>query len=490
MNTLLFFSLIGLLLYFAVLLLAVMKEKKNYNVIDYFFAGRSLPFWALSITFIASWWGAGSAISTADLAYDDGLGAFWYYGAPVLISTFLMILGAKAIRRIGYLTQGEMMEARYSKKVAKLLSFMILMFMTISAASQMVGVGTFFGSYLGMNYELAVIVGTGIVLIYSMFGGFRGVVLTDIIQFVLLLISAVAVFVVAMMHAGGLEEIALAAEAAGKEGYMSATAGVSKYLAYIITFGCAWMIQANVWQRISASRTNEDALKMTTMSFFAYIPLYLLVVFTGMAGLVLFEEIPDGGIVSAIVTGYMHPLLGALVFVGISAAIMSTMDSLINTGAMTLAMDLYGDGKDEIKRLQFSRIATLIVTLIGLVISLRIRSFLDVSWLASDIITTGVFIPLVMGFIWRRGNSCGALASMVVGIVFCFYNLLISFGVALPAPWGNQSTAQVLIGVGISIVVYVGISLATKPEYEKADKFISAANLFGRKTGAKQDESR
>jgi len=54
-------SLIGLILYFATLLLVVLKEKKNSDVEDYFFAGRSLPFWALSITFIASWWGGGSA---------------------------------------------------------------------------------------------------------------------------------------------------------------------------------------------------------------------------------------------------------------------------------------------------------------------------------------------------------------------------------------------------------------------------------------------
>ena len=60
-------SLAGLLIYFAVLLIAVTKEKKNHTVEDYFFAGRTLPFWALSITFIASWWGAGSAISTATL---------------------------------------------------------------------------------------------------------------------------------------------------------------------------------------------------------------------------------------------------------------------------------------------------------------------------------------------------------------------------------------------------------------------------------------
>ena len=55
---------------------------------------------------------------------------------------------------------------------------------------------------------------------------------------------------------------------------MSVTAGASKYMTYVITFGCAWMIQANVWQRISAAKTDRDARKMTVMSFFAYIPLY------------------------------------------------------------------------------------------------------------------------------------------------------------------------------------------------------------------------
>lgn len=165
---------------------------------DYFFAGRSLPFWALSITLIALWWGGGSALSTADLAFADGMGAFWYYGVPVLVATLLMGLGARTIRSVGYLTQGAMMEARYSRPVARLLALMILFFMLFSAASQMVAVGDFFGTFLGMGYEGGVLAGTLIVLVYSMFGGFRGVVLTDIIQFVLLLLSALAVFVVAM----------------------------------------------------------------------------------------------------------------------------------------------------------------------------------------------------------------------------------------------------------------------------------------------------
>lgn len=471
-------SLIGLLLYFAGLLFAVTKEKKNHGVLDYFFAGRTLPFWALSITFIASWWGAGSAISTADLAYSDGLGAFWYYGVPVLISTFLMIVFSKSIRRVGYLTQGKMMEARYSKSVSVVLSVMILIFMTFTAASQMVGIGDFFGTYLGLNYEVAVLIGTGIVLIYSMFGGFRGVVLTDIIQFVLLLISAVTVFIVAMMNSGGFDNIRAVASIKGNADYMSISAGASKYLMYVITFGCAWMIQANVWQRISATRNNTDARKMTIMSFFAYIPLYLIVVFTGMAGITLFDTLPKGGVVTSIVMNYMPPFLGALVFVGISAAIMSTMDSLINTGAMTIVIDLSKSSHNEEAKLKLSRYATLMVTVVALLISLCIRSILKISWIASDIITTGVFIPMLAGFFWRRGNSNGAKASMIFGLIYCGYNLLIQLGLPLPSFWQQQSASQVILGISISIFLYVTVSLCTKPEYEKADSFIAQAGLF------------
>lgn len=466
-------SMIGLFLYFGILLFAVTREKKSQTVEDYFFAGRSLPFWSLSITFIASWWGAGSAISTADLAYADGLGAFWYYGVPVLVSTFLMILCAGFIRRVGYLTQGKMMDARYSKATAKMLSAMIFIFMLLNAASQMVGIGHFFGTYLGLDYTTAILLGSTIVLIYSMFGGFRGVVLTDVIQFILLFLSAVILCFVSLHHAGGFTGIKEAATKAGDLNYLSFTAGANKYMMYVLTFGASWMIQANVWQRISATKTESDARKMTVMSFIAYIPLYLIVVFTGMGGRVLFDTLPEGGVISAIVTTYLNPVVGALVFIGISAAIMSTMDSLINTAAMTLTMDLWHNGHSDEERLRFSRLSTLIVTVLALVVSLRIRSILDIAWIASDIITTGVFIPLIAGFIWKRGNASGALASMLWGLMYCLYNLAITYGASLPCFWKSGSAQQVLLGVGISAVLYIGISLSTQGDLQKAEAFVS-----------------
>lgn len=83
---------------------------------------------------------------------------------------------------------------------------------------------------------------------------------------------------------------------------------------------------------------------------------------------------------------------------------------------------------------------------------------------------------MILGFFWRRGNSKGAFASMLCGLAFCLYNLLIALGVSLPSFWEQQSALQVGMGMGISAAVYVAVSLLTAPEYEKADAFIQLAS--------------
>lgn len=463
-------SFLLLIVYFAVLLFIVFREKKSKNTLDFFFAGRTLPFWALSITFIASWWGAGSAIETADFAYREGMSAFWIYGMPVLASTFVMILGSAFIRRIGFLTQGQIMQTRYSPFTAKVLAVMILFFMTLNAAVQMVGIGEIFSAYLGIDYLYAVLLGTSIVIIYSIFGGFKGVVITDIVQFFLLFISALIVLFVAFYNSGGIDNIYNAALLHHDENFFSFAYGFEKNMVFVITFGLSWVIQANVWQRISAAKTKNDATKMAVMSFFIYIPLYLIVVFTGMAAVALFGDFPKGGVVTAIVKNYMHPVLGAVVFIGLSAAVMSTMDSLINTAAMTISLDIAPKDYSEEKRMFLSRLSTFVISIIAIFLAVAVRSILKLSFVASDIITSGVFIPLIMGFFWKRGNSIGAAASMIFGVIFAFYNLLIVQGVNLPVFWKVQSATQAITGICLSAFIYIGISLITKNENHKINE--------------------
>jgi len=84
-------------------------NRKSKTSEDYFLASRNLPAWLLAITFIASWWGGGSAIDLVDHAHQEGLSTFWIYGVPVLIATALMYLFAKGIRNVGTISQPQLM---------------------------------------------------------------------------------------------------------------------------------------------------------------------------------------------------------------------------------------------------------------------------------------------------------------------------------------------------------------------------------------------
>ncbi len=398
-------TIIILILYVIIVSWIGYANRKSNNNEDYFLASRSLPPWILSITFIASWWGGGSAIDLVDHAYSNGLSSFWIYGVPVLLATFFMFLFAAVIRRISYITQPEIVENKYGKIPALMLSVFILIFMILGAAVQVVVIGKLFHSLLGIGYFNSAVYGTLAVVIYSFFGGFRGVVLTDVFQFVFFLIAALYLFYFVYTESGGFDIMFQFSREREMIGYTSFFHGVMDNMAYVITFGLAWMVQANVWQRISASRTPGDARKMMIISFFVFIPLYLLVTFTGMLCMPLFDSVPSEGLVPAIINQINSPVIQVILFVGLCSAIMSTMDSLINTGALTVSVDIYEryfKSSEKYSQVTIGRVSTLLIAAIALFMGLKIQSVLKISWIGGDYIVSGAFVPLVAAIIWEK----------------------------------------------------------------------------------------
>ncbi|MFK7980801.1 MAG: hypothetical protein AB8G86_12525 [Saprospiraceae bacterium] len=82
-----------------------------------------------------------------------------------------------------------------------------------------------------------------------------------------------------------------------------------------------------------------------------------------------------------------------------------------------------------------------------------------------------------MGFIWKRGTSAGAMASMVFGILFSSFNLLAAFDIGINVPWEIASTAQAMTGMLASFVIYIVVSLLTKPSVKGHD-FIEKAGML------------
>ena len=100
--------------------------------------------------------------------------------------------------------------------------------------------------------------------------------------------------------------------------------------------------------------------------------------------------------------------------------------------------------------------------------------------LRSDFLTTGAFIPLVLGFLWSRGTSTAAITSMLFGFLFSTYNLFAALGFNLPVAWEIASAEQAIIGISISLLLYIGISLFTKDDMVKSNRFIKKANILNR----------
>ena len=476
------FPLVLLVIYISIIVFIGIINRRNKNQEEYFLASRKLPSWLLAITFIASWWGGGSAIDVVDHAHTNGLNSFWIYGMPVLLSTFLMFVFAKGIRNVSTLTQPQIMEKRYTKQASLLLTLLIILFMTLTAAGQIVAIGKFFQSFFNIEYSLAAYIGTLLVIFYSMFGGFKGVVATDLFQFVFFLITAIAVFIISYKYTGDFNNVKTMAIANNKQNYTSFFHNITDNLVYVITFGASWMIQANVWQRISAAKTPNQAKKMMGLSFFIFIPLYLIVTLTGMLSSTFISEIPEGGIVPHIIKNYVPPLVSSILFVGLCSAIMSTMDSLINTGALSLTIDVYKkyiNSKASTKDTVFvGRISTIIIGLLALLIALGIQSLLKVSWIGADLIASTVFVPLVLGFIWKKGSNKATIASILFGICFSTYNLLIFLGVDLPTMWSHESTIQAILGISGSAIVFISVSLLDKSNSQKAELFIKQAGII------------
>lgn len=475
-------SIIFLAIYTIGLVSVGVWNRKNEDSEAYFLASRALPPWLLSITFIASWWGGGTGVDLVDHAHRNGLSAFWIYGVPVLLATALMYLFAKGIRNVATLSQPQLMNQRYNSTVSMFLTIFIVIFMLLNTVVQIIVVGKFFEAFFDMSYQSGAIVGILIVLVYSLFGGFKGVVVTDLLQFVFFLFTGVFLFYLAYTQSGGLEAVKATAIANEKVGYTSILTNVSDNLAYVITFGTSWMIQANIWQRISAARKAVDAKKMMLFSFIAFIPLYFMVVYTGMFSSVTYATVPHSGIVPTMISSLTNPYLSSLLFVGLCAAIMSTMDSLINTGALSLTVDIYekyiNPNASSAHNVVVGRFSTLLIGVIALIIALQIRSVLTIAWIGSDFLTSGAFVPLVLGFLWVRGTSKAAIVSMLFGLLFSTYNLIVALGINLPVAWDTASATQAIIGILGSLFLFVAISLFTTDDTEKSRRFIKKANIL------------
>jgi len=480
-------ALVFIVVYYAFVIGLSLYRRMVKSELDYFLASRTFPAWILAFSYAASWFGGASAIVSADKAYAGGWSSYFVMGGPTICSGIVLLFFAKRIRMFAPLSQPEITEERYNRTARIIQAIIIWWYMITWAASQMIGAANFVGDYFGLTYTTALFIVVVVVWFYCMFGGFKSVVTTDLGQFIWIIVALLIILVTALSASGGFGNVSRVVAQKEIPNFYNIFGNAKFSLFYIISFTFAWVISAEIWQRFSAARSVKEAQKVSRGALFINVPLYFFAVVIGMLAVGIFPEKPEGNIMTALIRTQVPWLLAGISFAGLLAALMSTMDTALNTGALVLTEDIYhrviNKKASERQLVLFGRVAVTIMAICGIFISLAIKDLLWVLWMASDILAAGVFWPLVLGMYWKWGTSKGAIASMLVGGVFTLWHYLIDLGVQLPSirpDWpGKGWPFSVFWGIVIGLVVYVVVSLATQSDNErlKAEAFMNKMAL-------------
>ena len=443
----------ALVLYFAVLAAAGLRRSgRPRSLEDFFLASRSLSPGLMGLALCGAWFGAASILVSADEAWRDGVSAFWIVGLPAVLTIVLFaVFFVRPIHALESVSLSDLFELRYGRAVRHAATFLIVWYMVMLAASQMVAAGRFLSAFLVIPYGLGLVISAAIVLLYATIGGLRAVARADRVQF-FLLAAGMCALVASLLSRTSFGAAAALAAGSGKPGYFDFFHGAGRNGLIVLSFTLAWTISPIAWQRIRAVATAAGARRGLWLSAGLLALLYAAVVAAGILFLPLFGGEADGRmLLSRFIAGAAGPVLGGLLFVTVMAAILSTMDAAVNTGALSAARDIYQQifpGARDQALVRAGRWATCAVGAAAMAVAFRFQDILTTIGLASQIMAEGLFVPgMAMLFVRKRLPLAGLL-SLLLGGGFSIVSFLNDAGavrLGLPA-WPYSVPLGVALG--------------------------------------------
>jgi SSS family solute:Na+ symporter len=447
-----------LLIYFGLLFLAsFLFSRRIKSLEDFFLASRNLPASLVYLTLAASWLGATSVLVSMDEAFERGLSSFWVMGIPAILTVLVFAFFLTSpIRRLPIVSLPDLVEMRYGRCVRHMTSFLIVWYMVLLAASQMVAMGKFLQTFLGSSYVICLILGTIVVLLYSLFGGFFSVVVTDSFQFFLLVIGIFGLFAFLLSRSSMSEVTALASQV-GRNDYFNLFFDLKRNLLMAFSFTLAWIISPIVWQRIQAAGSDKKARLGLSAAGGTFFIMYGMILLIGVLSLPVVSSVyKEGHILSFLIFSKSGSFLGGILFIAVTAAVMSTMDTAINTGALSLTRDFYQQifpSTWKKKNAGAGRMATLIVGLMAFLIASRMQSILKTLGLASEIMAEGLFIPGMAMIFLRKKLPWAGFLSLLFGGCYSIIGFLCQVGI-LRLNW-PEWPYSVPYGLALSAVGFV-----------------------------------
>lgn len=429
-------ELIFLLLYFVVVIgigVWVMRISSKDRA-GYLLGGRRLGAGVTALRLQSTSMSGYMFLGAGGLGYSQGYYSMWYalgdIGGGVINLSVLGRRMRKLSQLLGSITSIGYLEHRYPSAWTRLIAGPIALFcMFFYVLAQLLAGGQGLALVTGLSLNVALVIAIGVILTYTFLGGYLAVAYTGFLQAIIMVVGMLWILIATLQHVGGLT--------AGHQGLADLNANLltmwgadGQYfgqwgliLGALLVFSIGYMgwphVNVGHMSMRRASIARRAGLYATGFNLL-FIPGAYLV---GMMALLIVPALdnPEMAIFEVSQT-VLPPFAVGLVMAAIMAAIMSTADSLLLQTGTIASQDLWGrfikKDLDERTAVNVSRVAILIVALIGLGFALiRPPGVFDIVVFATSVLGSA-FVPVyVCAVWWKKANTPGAIASMVAGTV-------------------------------------------------------------------------
>lgn len=394
------------------------------NIGDYFKGGNSIPWVSGAISNFMTKFSTFIFVAYAGIAYSDGMIAITLIWSTVLPALIGAAVFAKRWRRAGISTPMEYLETRFSPAVRQIFSWSGVGFKILDNMVRLYALGLFLKAATGVSLESSILICGVIVAVYTIAGGLWAVVITDVVQFVILIVATLILVPLAITAAGGFQGLMNTIP-----GHFNWTNGSKGMPLYIMVYYIMILIKySGNWtfiQRFYSVRDEKAGRKQALLSAVLFFVFPIIFLFPSLAARAIIPNLenPEMAYVSVSLKLLPQGIMGLMV-AAMFAATMSVLSGEYNVTAGVLTKDIYQRvfKKDAGDRdlLWVGRLMTLFLGAMITTGALYVGGFggaFEANKLFTGLFAIPMTVPLILGIVLKKPQPWGALATVVTGIV-------------------------------------------------------------------------
>jgi Na+/proline symporter len=463
---------------------------------EFFLSGRNMPWWLLGVSMVATTFSCDTPNLVADIVRQNGVAGNWAWWAFLLTGMLTVFVYAKLWRRSNVLTDLEFYELRYSGKMAAFLRgfraiYLGVFFNVMVMATVCLALTKISAVMLQWSEVKTLAIAMSITAIYSTIGGLKGVLLTDFFQFFIAMFGSIsaAVILLDLPQVGGLQQLISHPEVVPKLSMLPDFANRDALVTLLILpLAVQWW---SVWypgaepggggyiaQRMLSARTEKGAIAATLFFNVAHyalrpwpwiiVSLASIIVFPDLASIrSAFPNVAPGlvqndfaypAMLSFLPSGFLGIVVASLI-----AAFMSTISTQVNWGSSYVVNDFYqrfiNPQATDKQLVAVGRWSTVLLMVLTFLFALVLKNALQAFAILLQV-GAGTGLIFILRWFWWRINSYSEISAMVISFILAVYLEIVHPLTGLPA---LSVTAKLLIGVGITTVGWLIVTLVTRP---------------------------